>query len=300
MNGLRTETCGRVFFLGALLISGCPGSDGQQDAESYNNQGIAHTRMGQPDEAIADFTEAIRLKPKYAEAYNNRGFVYGRDKREFERAITDFTEAIRLKPKYAEAYKNRANAHMKKGEFVKAIADYTEAIRLKPEHANAYYNRASVYERDKGQFERSIADFTEVIRLKPKHADAYCSRGMVYSRSGEFAKAIADYTEAIRLEPKHVDAYSYRAWLWATCPDAEIRNGHKAVQSARRAAELTKWQDSNCLQALSAACAEEGSFDEAIRWLTKAMAMDNKNREVRSEMLRLFEQRKPYCTDPQS
>ena len=50
------------------------------------------------DKAIADFTEAIRLDPKYAEAYCNRGCAY-RNKGDYDKAIADFTEAIRLNPK---------------------------------------------------------------------------------------------------------------------------------------------------------------------------------------------------------
>ena len=92
------------------------------------------------DKAIADYTEAIRLDPKFAEAYYNRGVAY-ENKGEYDKAIADYTEAIRLDPKYAEAYNSRGFAYGNKGEHDKAIADYTEAIRLDPKYANAYYNR---------------------------------------------------------------------------------------------------------------------------------------------------------------
>ena len=62
------------------------------------------------DRAIADYTEAIRLDPKYANAYSNRGVAYS-DKGDKDRAIADFTEAIRLDPKYADAYNNRGFAY---------------------------------------------------------------------------------------------------------------------------------------------------------------------------------------------
>ena len=56
-------------------------------------------------------------------------------------AIADCTEAIRLDPKFADAYNLRGNAYAGKGERLKAIADYTEAIRLNPQYGNAYCNR---------------------------------------------------------------------------------------------------------------------------------------------------------------
>ena len=60
------------------------------------------------DKAIADYNEAIRLDPKYALAYNNRGIAW-RDKKEYDKAIADYNEAIRLDPKYAVAFDNRGD-----------------------------------------------------------------------------------------------------------------------------------------------------------------------------------------------
>src|SRR5215472_10819470 len=53
-----------------------------------------------PEEKIRCYTEAIRLKPDFAEAYSNRGDL-SRDKGDRDGALTDYTEAVRLKPDYA-------------------------------------------------------------------------------------------------------------------------------------------------------------------------------------------------------
>ena len=95
-------------------------------------------------DAIADYNEAIRLKPDYVEVYFNRGnakYSLGHH----EKAITDYNEAIRLKPDYAEAYNNRGNAKRGLGQYERAINDYNEAIILKPDFALAYYNRGLFY-----------------------------------------------------------------------------------------------------------------------------------------------------------
>jgi tetratricopeptide (TPR) repeat protein len=60
--------------------------------------------------------------------------VYG-NKGEYDRAIADFTEAIRLDPKLATAYSNRGLAYEKKGGYDRAIADFNQAIRLNPNDA---------------------------------------------------------------------------------------------------------------------------------------------------------------------
>ena len=46
---------------------------------------------GDHDEAICHYTRAIELKSDNAEAYNNRGVAYGK-KGDVDRAIADLTE----------------------------------------------------------------------------------------------------------------------------------------------------------------------------------------------------------------
>ena len=60
-----------------------------------------------PDCAIADYTEAIRLDPNYAPAYEGRGVAY-LCKCEYDRAISDYSEVTRIKPNYVSAYTGRA------------------------------------------------------------------------------------------------------------------------------------------------------------------------------------------------
>ena len=177
-------------------------------AQAYNNRGNVKVLLERHEEAIADYDEAIRLKPDYAQAYYNRGNAKGRLERH-EEAIADYDEAIRLKPDYAQAYNNRGIVKVLLERHEEAIADYDEAIRLKPDHAQAYYNRGNA----KGRLERheeAIADYDEAIRLKPDHAQAYHNRGNAKGRLERHEEAIADYDEAIRLKPDYAQAYNNR------------------------------------------------------------------------------------------
>jgi tetratricopeptide (TPR) repeat protein len=56
----------------------------------------------EPDHAMADYNEAIRLNPKFSVAFNNQGTTFAR-KKDYARAIADYTEAFRLDPEHAEA-----------------------------------------------------------------------------------------------------------------------------------------------------------------------------------------------------
>ena len=156
------------------------GETAKDSAIAHHERALSYRSKGDSDRAIADLSEAIRLDPKYAEAYYLRGVSY-RNKGDLARAISDYSEAIRLDPKLAAAYNNRGNAYKDKGDFDRAIADFNEAIRLAPEveaaHPEtiirrlAHYNRGGAYG-NKGDFDRAIADFSEAIRLNPKSPEA--------------------------------------------------------------------------------------------------------------------------------
>jgi lipoprotein NlpI len=79
-------------------------------------------------------SEAIRLDPKSAVAYNNRGSAYA-FQGDIDRAIADFSEAIRLEPKFADAYLNRGLAYLYSGTLDKALADVSEASELDSQDA---------------------------------------------------------------------------------------------------------------------------------------------------------------------
>src|SRR5208337_3658012 len=66
-------------------------------AQQYFERGFNATDL---DEKIRFYSQAIRLKPDYAAAFNNRG-VARLDIRDLDGALQDFNEAIRLRPDYA-------------------------------------------------------------------------------------------------------------------------------------------------------------------------------------------------------
>ena len=98
-------------------------------AKEVYDRGLDHAHQGELDQAVTDFTEAIRLDAEYTSAYNSRGTASSH-KGEYGRAIADFTEAIRIDPEFARAYFNRGLTHEKKGDQGKAEADFAKAKEL--------------------------------------------------------------------------------------------------------------------------------------------------------------------------
>jgi tetratricopeptide (TPR) repeat protein len=101
-----------------------------QDASEAYSRGLEYLEYNEPDQAIAAFTEALRLNPRHLYAYFARGCAWAeRDK--LDEAIADYGEAIRLDPSYAAAYSNRAAALTRRGDGNAAAADLERCRSLK-------------------------------------------------------------------------------------------------------------------------------------------------------------------------
>ena len=81
------------------------------------------------------------------------------------------------------------------------------------------------------------------------------------------AEAIRLLQEAIELAPQQPVGPKNLAWIYATCPDHRFRNGPKAVELARRACELSEWNNAQCRQTLADAYLAAGDTDRAIEEL---------------------------------
>jgi tetratricopeptide (TPR) repeat protein len=115
--------------------------------------------------------QALKSNSRHrAIAHFLRGAAYY-DHGDYDQAIADFDEAIRINPKYAEAFDSRASAWRGKGDLDRALADYDEAVKLSPEDADMLNNRGNAYN-EKGDPDRAIADFDRALKIDPKSAGA--------------------------------------------------------------------------------------------------------------------------------
>ncbi len=175
--------------------------------------------------AMADLSEAIRLKPDFSRPYLSRGGLKANNLGDHRGAISDYSEAIKINRNWGEyslavTYFARgySKEQLREGDWQGVIADNSEAIRLKPDYADAYFNRGNAKKRlgdklkSKAEYLGAIEDYSEAIRLKNSNIhQAYQGRSSAKASLKDYQGSLADDNEAIRIKPDFVEGYISRA-----------------------------------------------------------------------------------------
>ncbi|MHA1530010.1 MAG: tetratricopeptide repeat-containing sulfotransferase family protein [Alphaproteobacteria bacterium] len=170
-----------------------------------NILGAVNAAAGRLDEAVASYTEALRIEPDYVEAHYNLGVALN-DLGKHEEAVASYTEAVRIKPDYAATHNNLGNALKALGRHEEAIASYTEALRIEPDNAEAQ-NNLGVALNDLGKHEEAIASYRKALRLKPDIAEVHGNLGTALGDFGKHEEAVASYTKALQITPGDARAH---------------------------------------------------------------------------------------------
>ena len=231
--------------------------------ESFANLANMYAELERFDEAIDLLNQAVNLKPHLAVLYNNRGSVFLRQG-QFDRALQDLNRAITMSPDYATAYYNRGRLFAKQGRDAQAVAEYTIAIGKDSQLIEAFVNRGNTYFREK-KFQKALEDYDQAVALRSALPVVAYYRGLCRMRLRDYAGALREFGRTLQLDNKYADAYDHFAWIRATCPDSQLRDGENAVRCAQTACKLSGRKNYQYLTTLAAAYAEEGQFDDAIR-----------------------------------
>jgi tetratricopeptide (TPR) repeat protein len=162
--------------IAALLLCFCKFAWGQGNAEAakFSREGFQATKDKDWNKAVDAFHKASELDhkqmPNLVAVLQQRGTAYANEQK-FPEAIADFSEALKLKPDDATIYERRAVVEMKMKDLDKALADYSSAIKLKPDDVRYYLYCSSIYER-KGDVKNSMADTEKALKLDKHNAEA--------------------------------------------------------------------------------------------------------------------------------
>jgi tetratricopeptide (TPR) repeat protein len=263
------------------------------NARGQNNLGRFLGDRGRFAEAVSHFQEAVRLKPDYADAHYNLGAVL-QDLGRFAEAMTHYQKALRIEPDLAWAQYNWGTVLHGLGRFAEAMTHYQKALRIEPDLVEAHNNWGAAL-LSLASFEEAATHFQKTLRIEPDSAEAHYGWGVALQGLGSFEEAVTHYQEALWIKPGYTEAHNDLAWLRATCPDATSREGGQALAHAKRALELAGDDNAAIFETLSAAYAELGDFDNAVRWQEKAVQMASyPTKDVMTARLELYEQGQPY------
>ena len=230
-----------------------------------------------PSEAVAAaWRSALELNPDDARANNNLGFALARLGR-LEEAIACWERALRSNDQFLEVRENLARAletqgvaALQKGGVDEALPRLRRAAQLNPNDASNQYNLGLALLR-KSSFDEAIAQFRKALALDPQDAQTHNDLGVALSLQRRFGEALAQFREAIAADSQFAQAQSNLAWLLATSPEVTLRNGAEALRLAAKAVDLSHGNDARMLDALAAAYAETGRFQDAVETAQRAL-----------------------------
>jgi tetratricopeptide (TPR) repeat protein len=310
------------FFTQAIVIK-------PNDPFAYMMRGIVRSEKGNADGALADLNEALQKDPDYlpalvrraamlrarnlpdraqeeldrAIAHDGRGpsayverAVLGFTRRDFARAWSDLDRAAELGSNDVIVPILRGQILLEKKDTKRAHDAFVSALKADPSRHDAYLGLASVYLM-RGQAKKAEAILDDAVRGDPNNPEAYGNRATFHLARGDYEKALFNLDEVIRLSPGSARAHNERAWVLATCRVERFRDVASAVESARRACELTSWKTPRYLATLAAAYSESGDFAAAAHNQERALSLLAENAAEKIEYRRLLDRyraKKPH------
>ncbi|MFM9996615.1 MAG: tetratricopeptide repeat protein [Phycisphaerales bacterium] len=203
------------------------------DADAHVDLGLALVQQSDPAGALARFTKAVELAPAHVRGLFALGSLLAREK-----------------------------------QAAAARARFEQVIALESGHAGALTQLAILDEAD-GDLRAALARLEAAVAARPKMFEARINLGRMLRLLGEDAGARVQYEAALALDRAATDVQRALAWLCATSPVDQARDGERALELAHA---LVDADSSNPLEldVLAAAQAECGRFRLATKTATRA------------------------------
>ena len=171
------------------------------------DEGVAASKAGRFDEAIAKFNEAAVMVPGCYDCYYNIGYNYTQ-KKDYEQAEAAFLKSIELKSTYVDAYNGLATVYNAQKKFDKAQEASQKASEVAGAAGpgggsgavDAEYNQG-VIDWNAGKIAEAQEHFQKVVFMKPDHADAHYQLGMALVNQGKLAEAVPMFEKYLQLAP---------------------------------------------------------------------------------------------------
>lgn len=196
----------------ARLIAGAAtrevGPEGPDLATQSYEEGEADYERGKYEEAVKEFSEAVRLRPQWAQAHYALGLSLI-ETGELKAAIEEFQQVLKLNAKHETkilSYYNLGNLYMDLAQYPKAIASYREAIKLNASSPGSQlskpHNNLGLAYAASNQFAEAVTEFEQAVRIKPDYAQAHYNLSVAFLQLGKKDRARAQHRILVKLDPE--------------------------------------------------------------------------------------------------
>ena len=224
------------------------------------------------EEALKHYRTAIEIRPDFEQSYVNLGtglMVRG----ELAEAEANFRTALEKDPQYVEAYWKLGRVLCLQKQYREGIDALRKALELAPNCSEAWKTLGQVAQTlvNDPQFRDEAIQCYTLLVQQPETANAATETlGYLYYVQRQPRKAREYWLSFLDSNPDSLPVLTMTAWLLATAPDAEVRDGGKALALARRAMKISEGNNPRVLVALAAAYAESGDFTQAAQTIEQA------------------------------
>ena len=193
------------------------------------------------------------------------------DESNYEDAIRYYEKAVELMPLKRGTREELIRAYLKLDNKTDAAEQLEVLLADRPKDAETLAQLASL-RTELGEPDEAISLYRKSLDVQPR-ADVHSNLGNLLRRHGRAREAVEQYVAALELRPGWILPANNLAWIYATHPDDEVRNGKEAEKLARLAAEATKNSVPQILGTHAAALAELGEFGKASEKLAEAIKL---------------------------
>jgi tetratricopeptide (TPR) repeat protein len=222
-------------------------------------------------EDLAAYTRLLRGDPQNPLRHDAVASLY-LDAGQLDEAIAEFRESLRLNHDSAPTQYNLGFALSARGRRDEAIAAFQEALRIDPDYAQAHNNLGALLQLA-GQPDAALEHYRRAAALRPDNVEAHTNLGQLLSNRGRLVEAVAQFTAALGLSADNLQALGGLAWIRATTADPALRDAAEALRLAERADRAGGHQDVTAIDALAAAYAAAGRYDEAIAAAQRGLSL---------------------------
>src|SRR5436309_3993507 len=175
------------------------------------------------------------------------------------------------------------------GKTEEAIAHARIAAEIRPANAGVY-GEVPVGLEGKA-LDEALLFWSARVENEPNNIGARNTFGVLLVQKHQMRAAVEQWEAALALNPYDGNAQSNLAWVFATAPDASLRNGTRAVELAERALKLAGGINPILYRTLAAAYAESGRFDDAIATAERGREFAERegNRELADEFVAVLD-----------